>query len=249
MFDNGSNMYEQENQFYAQQSQQEGERRVAIYLAKVMGWMCVGLLTTLVSCLLCLSVPAIYYTLLSSVNMMYGIMIAQLVLVIAMSGLANKVSAGTATVLFMVYAALTGVTFTILTVLFEAVSILYVFGLTALVFVSLAVYGFATKRDLTRIGTLALFGLFGLIIGGIVNIFMGNGVVDFAITVVGIVVFLALTAYDTQKIKTIYSDAIAAGYDEESQQVRKLAIFGALNLYLDFINLFLKLLRLLGKRK
>lgn len=239
-------MYEQETMEYAKVSQ---DQRVALYLAKVMGWMCLGLLTTFVSCLVCLAVPSIFYALISSTNMMYAIMIAQVLVVIAMGATVNRISAGTATVLFMVYAALTGVTFTVLTILFEMISILYVFGLTALIFVALAVYGFVTKRDLTRVGTLAMFGLFGIIIGGLVNMFMGNVVMDLAITAIGIIIFIALTAYDTQKIKSIYTQAIAQGYDEDSQQVRKLAIFGALNLYLDFINLFLKLLRLLGKRR
>ena len=245
-YDEKPTMYEQETMEYAKVSR---DQRVALYLAKVMGWMCLGLFTTFVSCFLCLAVPSIFYTLISSTTIMYGIMFAQVGVVIAMGAAINRISAGTATVLFMVYAALTGVTFTVFTILFEMISILYVFGLTALIFVALSVYGFITKRDLTRVGTLAMFGLFGIIIGSLVNMFIGNSVMDLAITAIGIVIFIVLIAYDTQKIKGIYIQTIAQGYDEDSQQVRKLAIFGALTLYLDFINLFLKLLRLLGKRR
>lgn len=224
------------------------EQQVAVYLAKVMGWMCVGLLTTLVSAMLCLSSGAVM-NLMFGRNAVFGIFIAQLVVVAGMSFYMHKMSAGVATVMFMVYSALTGVTFSALYLLFEMSSIIYVFGITAVTFVALSVYGFVTKRDLTRIGSLAMCGLIGIIVAGIANYFLGSSMLNFGITVVGIIIFIALTAYDTQRIKAIYLDTVSAGYHEESPEVRKLAIYGALTLYLDFINLFLKLLRLLGRRR
>lgn len=244
-------MYEERNELnsmYAEEKAGLDERRVATYLAKVMGWMCLGLFTTLVFAMVCMTSPAVIYYL-SYTNAIYGIFIAQLVVVMAMSFGMNRVGPGAATVMFMLYAALTGVTFSALFMMFEIYSVIFVFGITAIVFVSLAVYGFVTKRDLTRIGTLAIFGLLGIILAGIVNWFIGSSMLDFGITCIGIVIFIALTAYDTQKIKAFYISAVESGYDEYSPEVRKLAIFGALTLYLDFINLFLKLLRLLGKRR
>ena len=113
----------------------------------------------------------------------------------------------------------------------------------------MSVYGFVTKKDLTTIGRLCFFALIGIVVAMVANFFLGNAMVDFAITVIGVVVFIGLIAYDTQNIKGIYRQATVNGYDEHSAEVRKLAIIGALKLYLDFINLFLMLLRLLGRRR
>lgn len=244
-------MYDERDGFqelYRDEQAQLDERRVATYLAKVMGWMCVGLLTTLVSAMLCLTSEAVI-SFFYGTSAIYAVCIAQLVVVAGMSFALNKIGPATATVLFMVYAALTGVTFSALALLFELGSIVLVFGVTAVIFVAMSVYGFATRRDLTRIGTLALFGLLGIILAGVVNLFLNSGMLGFAVTCIGIVIFIALTAYDTQKIKEIYIQAVRQGYDEDSPEVRKVAILGALTLYLDFINLFLKLLTLLGKRR
>lgn len=231
-----------------QEQRQYDEQRVATYLAKVMGWMCVGLLTTLASALICLAVPGIF-NMLYGTNAMFLIFVAQFGLVIVFSARMHKTSPGGATAMFMVYSALTGLTMSSLFLLFQTFSLIAVFGLTAFIFVSMAIYGLVTKRDLTRIGSLAFFGLLGIIVAGIVNIFLGSSMLDFGITVIGIVLFIVLTAYDTQKIKAIYLDTVARGYDEDGPELRKIAIFGALTLYLDFINLFLKLLRLLGNRR
>lgn len=243
-------MNERNDQLYY--DQQAFEQRVAVYLAKVMGWMCVGLLTTLVVGMLCLAGMLSneqVYNALTSNSVLFGVIIAQIVVVIAMSAAMNKINAATATVMFMAYAALTGVTMSFIALWYTGESILFVFGLTAFIFVSMSVYGFVTKKDLTRIGSLAIFALMGIILGSVVNMFLRNTMFDLAITCIGIVIFIILIAYDTQKIKGFYTGAIQAGFDEDSDPVRKLAIFGALSLYLDFINLFLKLLRLFGKRR
>ncbi|MDR2932958.1 MAG: Bax inhibitor-1/YccA family protein [Oscillospiraceae bacterium] len=228
---------------------QVSEAQVAGYLAKVMGWMALGLLTTFVSTLLCLSSQPFRYTLATNPVLYYAIVIAELVVVLAMSTAINKISAAVATVLFMVYSALTGVTMSVFCMLFQTSSIFMIFVLTAAVFLTMALYGFITKKDLTRFGALAFFGLIGIILAGIINMFIRSSMFDLIICIVGIVLFIGLTAYDTQKIKGIYIHAMESGYDEESEPVKKTAIIGALSLYLDFINLFIMLLRVFGKRR
>lgn len=225
------------------------ESQVAVYLAKVMGWMVVGLLTTFTTVLVCLASPTILTALVSNQYIFYGVMIAELIVVMAMSGLINRINTATATVLFMVYAALTGVTMTVITLLFQLQSVFFVFALTAGMFLAMALYGFLTKRDLTKLGSMALFGLFGLIIAGVFNMFMKNTMLDLIISIVGVLLFLGLTAFDTKKIKSFYIAAAETGLTNDSEPIRKASIYGALTLYLDFINMFLYLLRILGKRR
>lgn len=225
------------------------ETRVAKYLSKVIGWMCLGLFTTFVATLMCLAIPSVLYVITSGSAVMYAIFIAQLALVFGLSFAVNKLSPAAATVMFMLYSALTGVTMALLSLIFRLDSIIFVFLLTAAIFAALSLYGFVTKKDLTRIGTLAIFGLFGIIIASIVNMFLRNPMFDLIVTCVGIVIFLILIAYDTQKIKGFYLSATNSGLSDEDPHVRKLAIIGALTLYLDFINLFIRLLSILGKRK
>lgn len=225
------------------------ESQVAVYLAKVMGWMCVGLLTTFVASLLTIVNPRLLYTIYTNNVLFYGIIIAELAVVLIMSAAVNKINAAAATVMFMVYAALTGLTMATVFVLFDLGSVLFVFLLTAGIFLTMALYGFITKKDMTKIGTLAVFGLLGIIIAGVVNIFLRSSMLDFVVSAVGVVIFIVLTAFDTQRIKGMYIQAMETGYSEDSEIVRKASIFGALTLYLDFINLFLKLLRILGRRR
>lgn len=233
---------------FGQEKQELTEQRVAAYMAKVMGWMCVGLLTTLATAMLCYAFPIVGYYVFSAGGII-PIVIAQLAVVLILSFTIRKMSPAVATVMFMVYAALTGVTFSSLFLAFEIWSLIYVFGITGVVFLTMAVYGITTKRDITHWGRLALFALFGIIVAGVANWFMGSTMLDLGISCIGVVIFIALTAYDTQKIKEFYIGAVQSGHDEESPEVQKLAIYGALTLYLDFINLFLKLLRILGKRR
>lgn len=240
----------QENQYNPLDREQReyDQQRVAIYLGRVMGWMCVGLLTTLAVALLCLAIPQVAAVLYNS-NVIYVIILVQLGLVLGMSAAMRRAGPTAVTVMFLGYAAMTGITFTGLFFLFELSSLVYVFGVAAAVFVAMSLYGLFAKKDLTRIGTIAFFGLIGIILAGVANLFFRSGTLNLAVTVVGILVFVILTAYDAQKIKAIYLDAVAQGYDEYGPELQKMAIYGALTLYLDFINLFLKLLRLLGRRR
>lgn len=172
------------------------------------------------------------------------LMLVELALVMGLSWLIQKMNALLATALFVLYSFFTGLTLSVIFLVYELGSIVEIFALSAGVFLALSVYGYTTKRDLTGIGTLAIFGLFGIVISGIINLFFYNSVADFIITVIGLGVFIILTAYDTQKIKNM--NIIGNEWTDDD---KKEAIMWALTLYLDFINLFLKLLRLFGKRR
>lgn len=225
------------------------EARSAAYVTRVMGWMCLGLLTTLVAAMLTMASPAVFQLVYGSVYSVIFIFVAQIALVLVLSAALHKLSPAVATVLFMLYAAVTGLTFSVLALAYDLGSIVLAFGVTAGIFLLMALYGMTTHRDLTKLGSLLFFGLLGIIVAGIANWFLHNTMLDFIITCVGVVIFIGLIAYDTQKIKSFYMQAVVGGHSDNSAVVRKFAIYGALALYLDFINLFLKLLRLLGRRR
>lgn len=172
----------------------------------------------------------------------YILLGAELLIVIVSNWAVKKNNAILAGVLFVAYSYLTGVTFSVLFMVFTTASIATIFLLTAALFGIMAVYGLATKKDLTSIGSLCFMGLIGIILATVVNMFLRNSMFDTIISAIGVLVFVGLTAYDTQKIKKMVA------YSNDGN-VLSLALMGAFELYLDFINLFLKLLRLFGKRK
>jgi FtsH-binding integral membrane protein len=171
------------------------------------------------------------------------LIIAQLGLVLGLSFAINRISATVATAAFLLYSALTGVTFAFIFELYTAQSIFTTFLIAAAMFGGLAVWGAVTDVDLSKVGTIAIFALFGLIIATVVNIFVANSTLYWITTYAGVLIFSALTAYDMQKLKQIQDSGISG------EQEKKLAIFGALSLYLDFINLFLFLLRIFGNQR
>ena len=168
---------------------------------------------------------------------------APLAIVFALSFGINRISAGTAQALFWAYAALVGVQFSSLFLVYTGTSIAQAFFATAAAFLGLSLYGYTTKRDLSAMGTFFLMGVVGLFIAILINLFLRSPGLDLAISAIGVLLFAGLTAYDTQKIKSMY--AYVAGSD----MMGKVVIMGALNLYLDFINMFLFLLRLFGDRR
>jgi FtsH-binding integral membrane protein len=172
----------------------------------------------------------------------YVVMFAPLVLVMVFSFRIAKMSVGAAQAVFWAFAALMGVSLSYIFAVYTGASIARVFFITAGTFAAMSLYGYTTKRDLTGIGSFLFMGLIGIIIASIVNIFLASSALNFAISVIGVLIFTGLTAYDTQKIKSIYSELDAA------DTLSKKAIMGALSLYLDFINLFVMLLRLFGNR-
>jgi FtsH-binding integral membrane protein len=172
-----------------------------------------------------------------------AVMFAPLGFVFFLSFRINHMQAGTAQALFWVYSALMGLSLSFIFLAYVELSILRVFFITSGTFAAMSLYGYTTKKDLTGMGSFLMMGLFGIIIASIVNWFMASSALNFAISVIGVLIFTGLTAYDTQQIKHEY---YAGGSSEDMQ---KQSIMGALRLYLDFINLFLMLLRLLGDRK
>ncbi len=175
----------------------------------------------------------------------WGLLIAEVALVMYLSARIHRISFTTATVLFIAYSILNGVTMSILFMVYTMSSIATTFFVTAGTFGVTALYGYVTKKDLTRIGSLCIMGVIGLIIASLVNLFLHNSMMDLIISYIGVLLFVGLTAYDSQKIKRLLS-----GDDiEVNETSQKIALMGSLTLYLDFINLFIYLLRILGDRK
>lgn len=205
-------------------------------------WMCTALLLTGATATLVAGSPRIMEIVFSSNMFFWGLLIAQFGLVWAISAKVNSFSLPTLSGLFMLYSVLTGVTFSVFFLAFTAESIASTFFITAGTFAAMSLYGYFTKSDLTKLGNLMLMALIGIIIASVVNIFLKSEMMYWIVTYVGVLVFIGLIAYDTQKIK-------ALAYANDNEHTQKLAICGALSLYLDFINLFIMLLRIFGQRK
>jgi FtsH-binding integral membrane protein len=219
----------------------------ARFMSRVYGWMTGGLCVTGLVAWNVAGDPALVQTIFGNRLLFWALIIAQLGAVAALSFLINKISGTVATVIYILYAALTGLTLSSIFLLYTGSSIAEVFGVTAFGFAGLSGFGLVTKRDLGPVGSFCMMGLFGLVGYAVLSMFlpslMGAGG-SFVFSIVGIIVFAGLTAYDTQRIK-----AMNVAGNEGSDGARKTAIFGALTLYLDFINLFLSLLRLSGRRR
>ncbi|BCW87407.1 Inner membrane protein YbhL [Alphaproteobacteria bacterium SO-S41] len=173
----------------------------------------------------------------------YVLMLAPLAFVLVLSFGINKLSASTAQILFWAFAAVMGASLSTIFVQYTGGSIFRVFLISAAMFGATSLWGYTTKRDLTSMGSFLMMGLFGIIIASLVNIFMQSDAISWAVSILGVVIFTGLAAYDTQKIKESYHEGDEAGFAKKKQ------IMGALSLYLDFINLFLMLLRLIGDRR
>ena len=205
-------------------------------------WMCTALLLTGATATLVAGSPRLLNYIFSNSVFFWGLLIAQFGLVWAISAKVTSFSLPTLSGLFMLYSVLTGMTFSIYFLAFTAASIASTFFIPAGTFAVMSVYGYFTKSDLTKWGNLFLMALIGVIIASIVNIFLKSETVYWIATYAGVLIFIGLIAYDTQKIK-------ALAYTEDNEHTQKLAICGALSLYLDFINLFIMLLRIFGQRK
>jgi len=214
------------------------------FFRKVYLWMTAGLAVTALASFMMLSSASAQQLIFGNRMVFYGLIFAELGLVIAMSAAINRISAATATLMFLGYSALNGVTFAAIFLIYTNSSIASAFLVTAGTFGAMSIYGYATKRDLTGWGSFLFMGLVGVIIASVVNIFLQSEMIYWITSYVGVFVFVGLTAYDTQKIKLIGQ----AGFANE-QDRHKAAILGALRLYLDFINLFLMMLRIMGNRR
>ena len=220
-----------------------GDERV--YFQRVFAWMAAGLAVTGgVSAIIGHSETALNTLFAGSAAPIIVCFVVELALVAGLVGLVKHMSVFEAGAVFVGYSAMNGVTLSVIFAVFTTKSIFASFLVTGAMFGGLAVWGYVTKTDLTKLGNFLLMGLFGLIIGGLVNLFWQNSALYWATTVGGIVVFAGFTAFDIQKLKTY-----EIGGDPNDPAVEKSAIMGALALYLDFVNLFLYLLRIFGKRK
>ncbi len=218
----------------------EQELTVGQFFNAVYAWMAVGLATT----------AAVAYGVFSHGQAAIGIgtlvvcVIAQMVLVTTISSAINKISTSAATALFVLFAALMGVTMSVVFVIYRHTSIAACFAETAGMFAAMSLYGYTTKRDLTRLGSLLFMALVGLVIASLVNFFVASSMLYWIISYVGVVIFVGLTAFDTQRLKIF-----AIQNATNPTLAHRIAIVGSLTLYLNFINLFMMLLRIMGDRR
>ncbi|WP_181706848.1 Bax inhibitor-1/YccA family protein [Chthonobacter rhizosphaerae] len=212
------------------------------HMLRVFNYMGLGLVITGVVAFVVGTTPALYVPIFST-PLKWVVMLAPLAFVFFFSFRIHAISAGTAQLLFWAFCAVMGLSMASIFLVFTGQSIVRVFFITAAMFGATALWGYTTKRDLSQFGSLLIMGLIGIVIASLVNIFLASDALQFAVSVIGVIVFTGLTAYDTQNIKAQYAES----FGEESNQ--KLAVFGALSLYLNFINLFQMLLSLLGQRE
>jgi FtsH-binding integral membrane protein len=224
----------------------QAQVRVNGFVRSVYNWMAVGLGLTGLVALYVASSPALIRVVFGNRLLFFGLIIGELALVFVLSARVQRMQASTATGLFLLYAALNGVIFSFVFLAYTGTSVAQVFFICAGTFVACSFYGWTTKRDLTSLGSFMIMGLIGIIIASVVNIFVRSSSMGMIISYIGVIVFVGLTVYDTQRLKNMalqQPDGVGEGV------VRNAAILGALALYLDFINLFLMLLRIFGSRR
>ena len=238
-----------------QQSTVVMDEGLRAYMLKVYNYMATGILLTGIVALLTFKMSVVTndagsivaLTQIGSAIYMSGlkwlVMLAPLGIVFYMSFGINKMSAAKAQTVFWIFAALMGLSLSWILLVYTGASVARVFFITAATFGAMSIYGYTTKRDLTKLGSFLMMGLVGIIIASIVNIFLNSGPMYWVISVLGVLIFVGLTAYDTQKIKNMYAAS------DTGELMGKKAVMGALTLYLDFINLFIMLLRLFGQRR
>ncbi len=214
------------------------------FMYKVYGWMAVALAVTAAVAYYVGTTPAIYTELFKSPILLIGIVIAQIGLVLFLSWKIMSLSYPEAVTAFMAYALLVGVTTSSVLLVYTMASIYLAFIITAGMFGAMALYGYYTEADLSSMGSFLTMGLFGVMLAMLVNMWFQNPLADYYISLAAVGIFTLLTAYDVQKIKRIGESLMV-----DAQTKKKLAILGALTLYLDFINLFLHLLRVMGKKR
>lgn len=232
-----------EERLYRMIEEKEGMVSLAFpaLMRKVYLWMTLALVITGFTAFGIASNPGIAYAIVTNRLLFWGLIIAEFGLVIGISGAINRLSAVTATLLFVLYSIVNGATLSVIFMAYTMSSIASVFFITAGLFGVMAFIGYTTKTDLTSIGKILFMALIGIILATIVNLFVGSSMLNMIVSYVGVVIFIGLTAYDSQKIKNMLYNA-----DSMDEGMQKIALLGSLTLYLDFINLFLMLLRIFG---
>jgi len=226
--------------------QQAQAQASTIFLAKVFNWMAIGLGLTGLMAFVTVNSPAMQQLIFGNKMMFYGLMFAEIGMVLYLSARLQHISSQAATGLFLLYSALNGVTLSAILMIYTMSSVAATFFITAGMFGSMAVYGLVTKRDLSGMGSFMFMGLIGMVIASVVNIFLGSSMISWVVSCLGVIIFTGLTAYDVQKITQMGAAGIM---DQGESAIQKVAIMGALTLYLDFINLFLSLLQFFGNRR
>lgn len=216
------------------------------FVRSVYNWMGIGLALTGFVALYVSSSPTMVRLIFGNPMLFFLLILVELGLVFSISGMVNRISSGTATSLFVLYAGLNGVTLSFIFLVYTRTSIVSTFFICAGTFIACSVYGWMTKKDLTSWGGFLTMGLIGIIIASLVNIFIRSSAMSLLISYIGVIIFVGLTAYDTQKLKNM---ALTQPAGLDGAVIRKGAILGALSLYLDFINLFLMLLRIFGQSR
>lgn len=217
----------------------------SVFMRHVYQWMTIGLLVTAGSAYYVASSPALVESIFGNTVSLIVLAIAVFAMPMVLMGAISRLSSVTATGIFVVYSALMGVFLSSVLLVYTQSSVMQAFVTTAGTFAAMSVYGTVTKRDLTSMGSFLTMGLIGLIIAMVVNIFLQSSAMEFVISAVGVLIFTGLTAYDTQRIRAFGENAPLG----DATAMRRGALLGALTLYLDFINLFLMLLRLMGDRR
>ncbi len=229
-----------------QRTQTETQAMVNSFVRSVYNWMAIGLSITGFVAYFVSNSPTLMQLIYGNPIVQIGLFIGTIGMVFYISARIQKLQASTATGLFLLYSALMGVILSFVFIVYTQTSIASTFFVCSATFVSVSIYGYTTKRDLTSVGSFMFMGLIGIIIASVVNIFLRSPAMHMIIGYIGVVVFVGLTAYDTQHIKNM---ALTQPAGVDSAVIRKGAIMGALKLYLDFINLFLMLLRIMGNRR
>ena len=231
-------------QDFTAEVQKESSEAFPILMRKVYVWMTFALVITGMTAYYVATSQTLMTAILTNRVLFWGLIIAELVLVVGISAAINRLSLLAATILFILYSFINGATMSIIFLYYEFSSIATVFFISAGTFAAMAVIGYTTKKDLSTMGKIMYMGLIGLVIATVVNLFLKSPAMTMILSYIGVIVFVGLTAWDSQKIKKMLLEA--PDVDEATQKV---ALLGALTLYLDFINLFLYLLRIFGKRK
>lgn len=232
--------YELGRSTFATRDAAEQSAAANAFLWKVYRWMSVGLALTGAVAWFTANTPAVHQVVFGNPLVFYGLLIGELAMVLAFSAMVRHVRSATAAGMFLAYSAMNGLTMAFVFLLYTQSSVASVFLITAGSFAGLSFFGATTQRDLSPVGRFMLFGLIGVIIASVVNIFLASPAIYWVTTYAGVLIFAGLTAYDTQKLKALYAERGEGG---------NLALQGALILYLDFVNLMLFLLRLLGDRR
>ncbi len=213
------------------------------FFQKVYSWMFLGLILSAITAFAVIKIPALTSFVFANMGIFIGLLIAELILVIVLIAAIKKLSPSAAKAIFVLYSILNGLTISVILLVYTGASVIATFFVAAIMFGSMALYGFFTDKDLSKWGPILFMALIGVIIALIVNMFLRNPMMDLVISIIGVILFTGLTAYDNQYLKRLSLKI------KGKEQISKMSIIGALKLYLDFINLFLFLLRLLGKRR